>query len=244
MKPTIRFLAKWLGRGVLWTSAILFLSLGALWIRAAFFVSDSFEIRCFGNSKIWTIQLRTARSGCHLQFTKYNYFKNGENEGEVVSLTPQDMKIVFASIINQWWEHYDYSWTPRPYDPENWSPRPTWSAYGMNHEGSVTFKWNGGMFDSFSAWGKREGIARLNAVEGRIVYLAIRYWILMVLFGAMPLFKLTLWIIRRRKPKPGYCAKCGYDLRVHAVGQKCPECGKEIGETEAGINQVDTGGGI
>ena len=32
---------------------------------------------------------------------------------------------------------------------------------------------------------------------------------------------------RGRKPKPGYCLKCGYDLTGNESG-KCPECGEAI----------------
>jgi hypothetical protein len=40
-----------------------------------------------------------------------------------------------------------------------------------------------------------------------------------------------LWLhakIRRRQICPGTCPSCHYDLRAHAPGQKCPECGTVI----------------
>jgi hypothetical protein len=39
------------------------------------------------------------------------------------------------------------------------------------------------------------------------------------------------WILRwrdRRRKLEGHCVKCGYDLRAHRPGQRCPECGEGI----------------
>ena len=35
-------------------------------------------------------------------------------------------------------------------------------------------------------------------------------------------------LYRRVRSRTGCCAFCGYDLRVHRAGQRCPECGAEI----------------
>jgi hypothetical protein len=40
------------------------------------------------------------------------------------------------------------------------------------------------------------------------------------------------WWRRRRLPKEGHCRQCGYDLRAHAAGQRCPECGTMIERQE------------
>jgi hypothetical protein len=40
------------------------------------------------------------------------------------------------------------------------------------------------------------------------------------------LFFVGFW--RTKPPKPNMCDVCGYDLRAHVAGQRCPECGTEI----------------
>jgi hypothetical protein len=56
--------------------------------------------------------------------------------------------------------------------------------------------------------------------------LIIPYWAPTLLFAGLPAF----WLFqhRPRRLKPGLCPKCRYDLRAHAPGQKCPECGTLI----------------
>jgi hypothetical protein len=55
--------------------------------------------------------------------------------------------------------------------------------------------------------------------------LAIPYWALTLLFAGLP----ALWLFQhRRRPQPGLCPTCHYDLRAHTPGQKCPECGTRI----------------
>jgi hypothetical protein len=35
---------------------------------------------------------------------------------------------------------------------------------------------------------------------------------------------LSVWLLRRRPPRPGKCTRCGYDLAGNTTGV-CPECG-------------------
>jgi hypothetical protein len=55
----------------------------------------------------------------------------------------------------------------------------------------------------------------------------IPYWFPTLLFAAVPAWWFFLYLRRRRTPA-GHCPTCRYDLRAHAPGQKCPECGTVI----------------
>ena len=56
---------------------------------------------------------------------------------------------------------------------------------------------------------------------GGVLYrLDLPYWFIAALTGVLPEIRLC----KRRRPfGPGYCARCGYDLR--ATPDRCPECG-------------------
>ena len=41
--------------------------------------------------------------------------------------------------------------------------------------------------------------------------------------AVLPACWLLAWVRKRRRPRPGHCASCGYDLR--ATPGRCPECG-------------------
>ncbi len=53
-------------------------------------------------------------------------------------------------------------------------------------------------------------------------------WAVILLFGIYPVFALVRY---RRRPKPGHCTKCGYNLTGNVSGV-CPECGTKIESRE------------
>jgi hypothetical protein len=66
--------------------------------------------------------------------------------------------------------------------------------------------------------------ARMTHVHG----LAIPHALVVILFAALPAW----WMFRTRRRwrgemrvEQGLCVRCGYDLRAHAKGERCPECG-------------------
>lgn len=47
----------------------------------------------------------------------------------------------------------------------------------------------------------------------------------------------------RRKPKPGICRRCGYDLRGNPAARTCPECGRQLSRRELSRPRRGTGDG-
>jgi len=52
---------------------------------------------------------------------------------------------------------------------------------------------------------------------------------------------LLLWRRDRRRPRPGFCRRCDYDLTGNTTG-RCPECGLEIAGPR-GLRSTDGGRG-
>jgi len=59
----------------------------------------------------------------------------------------------------------------------------------------------------------------------------IPYWMLALIFATLPVvsfFFFCHWRTEGRRRSHGLCLICGYDLRAHRPGQRCPECGTPI----------------
>ncbi|HYE21152.1 MAG TPA: hypothetical protein VEA69_22080 [Tepidisphaeraceae bacterium] len=62
-------------------------------------------------------------------------------------------------------------------------------------------------------------------------FIAFPAWWAVVAFSIPPMLWTRAWVRRRRRRRrlaTGQCLKCGYDLRGHAAGARCPECGTGV----------------
>jgi hypothetical protein len=67
--------------------------------------------------------------------------------------------------------------------------------------------------------------------EGHLWFAPYWSYIVLLLVASWDCYRLSM----PRKGQPvGCCQKCGYDLRAHQAGEKCPECGTVIGDAGEG----------
>jgi len=59
-----------------------------------------------------------------------------------------------------------------------------------------------------------------------LLLVQVPWWFIATAFAATALYSLRK--VRRLALFPGLCPHCRYDLRAHAPGEKCPECGTTI----------------
>jgi hypothetical protein len=72
----------------------------------------------------------------------------------------------------------------------------------------------------------REPMPLSKTVSGSVT--TAPHWML-VLLTAIPVFIAGFhWFRERCRARPGLCRHCGYDLRAHQPGDRCPECGTAI----------------
>jgi hypothetical protein len=58
--------------------------------------------------------------------------------------------------------------------------------------------------------------------------LMIHCWLVTLLTAILPLRWLIHTLRHRNDPRDRLCQHCGYDLRAHPPGTKCPECGTPV----------------
>lgn len=62
-----------------------------------------------------------------------------------------------------------------------------------------------------------------DIAAGRLTVVVLPTWFLLPLTAALPALWVRNFVRTLRRPGPGCCAACGYDLR--ATPDRCPECG-------------------
>ena len=55
--------------------------------------------------------------------------------------------------------------------------------------------------------------------------LTVAYWLLLPPTLVLPAIAIVRHRRRRRRERGNLCPTCGYDLRAHSAGDRCPECG-------------------
>jgi hypothetical protein len=62
---------------------------------------------------------------------------------------------------------------------------------------------------------------------------AVPHWLLALCLGVLPAKWLLAYRRTRSRVSLGFCPTCGYDLRAHAAGGRCPECGSLVSAKES-----------
>jgi hypothetical protein len=60
------------------------------------------------------------------------------------------------------------------------------------------------------------------------VDIRVPLWLVAGVLAALPTWYATGLIRSRHRKRQGDCPTCGYDLRAHATGERCPECGTVV----------------
>jgi hypothetical protein len=65
--------------------------------------------------------------------------------------------------------------------------------------------------------------------------LSVPAWLVFALTLLLPAIWLRRFLILLRRRRAGLCRQCGYDLRGHEPGSRCPECGTMAATFTEGI---------
>jgi hypothetical protein len=88
--------------------------------------------------------------------------------------------------------------------------------------------WNDGKFIYYRTEDLSRGLLCLMADRTRTVHMST----VAAVLGGVPVswvgWQLISSSLARRRTRLKCCLKCGYDLRAHVKGERCPECGMQV----------------
>ena len=120
---------------------------------------------------------------------------------------------------------------PRYNDPtaeEGSRPLPAWPTWASHTQRNFSFSLNPVAWYGvgYSKDSDLMGLGRHSESS----CITIRYWLILLATLLLPAILASRKFVRhlRRSHQPDLCPSCGYDLRMHAPGQRCPECGQAI----------------
>lgn len=89
---------------------------------------------------------------------------------------------------------------------------PSWAGFGLGKHADVD-------------------MCHATVINSWQYFILLPYWFLTSIVAIVPLRAALKWCLRRRAILAGTCTTCGFDLRAHRPGDKCPECGTELRPT-------------
>lgn len=113
--------------------------------------------------------------------------------------------------------------------PERSGP-PGWTL-DVNPFDHAAYAWTTGWWFRYGSSSGPEDPSYPHGGQYRDDSLRVPLWFVCGLLMFAPALWLRGFRVKRRRERrrrDGLCPACGYDLRAHSPGQKCPECGQPI----------------
>ncbi len=173
-----------------------------------------FDILAAVSLVLWLLAL-----GCFIRSAGYGYidgfaFSRGGRFVTVESLGDH----IFVRWVTGWSGHQPLTWTANdirrlPTGPSISNVRGTTRGWGI---------W------VLSGGGQVYGPGMPFSAPLPMCGFAVNWVLLLIPMLILPVLWLFALIRRRRRFRSGMCRACGYDLRAHHPGQRCPECGTPV----------------
>lgn len=121
--------------------------------------------------------------------------------------------------------------------PEGWTGS-FWPFQPDSHHFSIAGgAWRGTWYGFHAEWVSRHSVA----ITHRSVGVTVPCWFLMLVSASVVAFGVAHIRRRCQREKLGHCHTCGYDLRAHKPGERCPECGAVIANTRTELTPKGEG---